>query len=1571
MSSLHEPLEKRGEKRKFSRSSSTASGSSQEVNVTVSQPQTGESEQQDIASGLELHYDQSAATNVTSQGESLQQHTSYSTPAAVLQSEIAKAPVTPPESIWNDAYDSLAAKEPRLVQAYEMILSFRLSRETADSVDLTTKQNIIERGNVLVRREQMWRLIQDGLEKTTREANAKGKTGISMQVVDATQRLVANAIRDAPQAALPWVVVSISLEMMMNLVLQARFSRDGIEYIANTIQWYWEQAACLFDSQEGDGDKTSLYSAFIDLYEQIMQFQMSSICGCYRNRGFVLLRDDLKLDDGEEMFKSIRETDDVLREKINAFLGLKSDSQVLNHDTNVQERYHLTKKDQQFLRHLRITDPRADRVRIENSQGGLLQESYRWILENPQFKAWRNIDENHLLWLRGDPGVGKTMLLCGLAQELMQQPAPCLVTFFFCQAAIPTTNNHVAVLRGLMWLLAEQRPSLISHIRKVYDVDGMSVFNQGNAWSTLSNIFRNMLADDDLPPVCIIIDALDECTTGVTEFLDFIQEASSLPNVKWVVSSRNGTDVEEKMNQGMSLSLEINDTLVKAAVDAYISQKVSQIPIIRQKHELMGEVCRRMEEKANGSFLWVAIVIQAIRSRSRSDCDGISEILDLLDKMPKDLPKLYETMLQRIFQLEGRDPELCRAILATVTLTHRPLHLDELSCLVGFEGNVKGLVNVCGSFLTVREDIVYFIHQSAKDYLSGPSPRLIVFPLGEEKIHHDMVTHSLDAMTRTLQEDIYRLGHLGILIDEISPPDPNPLRRTLYSCTYWVAHICEIASRRDKGLLDDEKVLGFFKTHLLHWLEALSLTRNLPSNIGHIKRLSELLKVDQARLAHRQQTPARDELQAFLRDASRFMQYNAYIMESAPLQIYVSALLFSPTESLVRTCFDGKLSAWIFMSPDAGRVWSPCLQVIEADDGDIMDSSGTNLSICHRNSREVEIWDVATGRQSQILSHSETVKHVKFLRGSGRILTFTERLACSWDAVSGAIISVSSIHDLHLDWPASVSDDGRLVASRMRGGVQICDLVEGTVEKKTLRGRESEGQLRWSNNARFLACGGIIMRNLGAATGGMKKMKLRDAFPLNPWMATFSSDSRLVAMADKRAVAIWDLDSREKMFTLQATNVEKFSLVEFSPDGGLIAASCTLGFVVAGGANAVMVWDTATGQMQHQLSWGATKFTRGLRWLDDMRALAVARWKTAGVYDLSERTFWSSEGHDGAFHYPFHQLICSGDLTRVAVIFHGGIHIWDTTTGRRIQTLRGFGQQTGRYVFSPDGRSLQGYWVYGGCEWDVASGREILIPCGRSMQPAALSAQVTTSLREWSSSDLALKLRIRREGTFVSLLCLSKNAEYLVLMLTEAQFEIWSVVTGEMVWATGDDGSWARGDEDDVCKPCGEPYFSRISIAVSDDGERVVFTKPRQQRMWVLARGKERISLRMCCGNFEPCFDVRLPYLLTQCGSVHLDKLIARANHLQSAHDYQFLTEGYGLNHDGSWVTWNGRNILWLPPGYRLRHKRLLTRTCFVLEMHDSAEPGIIRFSGPPPFRLGYEAAASTGRCVDVTLDSR
>lgn len=57
--------------------------------------------------------------------------------------------------------------------------------------------------------------------------------------------------------------------------------------------------------------------------------------------------------------------------------------------------------------------------------------------------------------------------------------------------------------------------------------------------------------------------------------------------------------------------------------------------------------------------------------------------------------------------------------------------------LEGASNDLKALeeiVGLCSSFLTIRNDIIYFVHQSAKDYLVEKASAHI-FPHGMRKTH--------------------------------------------------------------------------------------------------------------------------------------------------------------------------------------------------------------------------------------------------------------------------------------------------------------------------------------------------------------------------------------------------------------------------------------------------------------------------------------------------------------------------------------------------------------------------------------------------------------------------------------------------------------------------------------------------------------------------------------------------------------------------------------------------------------------------------------------------------------------
>jgi hypothetical protein len=189
------------------------------------------------------------------------------------------------------------------------------------------------------------------------------------------------------------------------------------------------------------------------------------------------------------------------------------------------------------------------------------------------------------------------MLLCGIVNEmspltkLRDDEATTLLSCFFCQATDKRINNATAVLRGLIYLLIDQQPSLVSHVRKKYDHGVERPFEGVNSWVALSIVFENILQDPSLKSAYLIIDALDECETDLPQLLKLVVE--STPRVKWIVSSRNKPDMEARLRLNsaqMMLSLELNSEHVSRAVELFIDYKVSKLPLIMDDSELQETV---------------------------------------------------------------------------------------------------------------------------------------------------------------------------------------------------------------------------------------------------------------------------------------------------------------------------------------------------------------------------------------------------------------------------------------------------------------------------------------------------------------------------------------------------------------------------------------------------------------------------------------------------------------------------------------------------------------------------------------------------------------------------------------------------------------------------------------------------------------------------------------------------------------------------------------------------------------------------------------------------------------------
>ncbi|KXJ87265.1 hypothetical protein Micbo1qcDRAFT_216290 [Microdochium bolleyi] len=839
----------------------------------------------------------------------------------------------------------------------------------------------------------------------------------------------------------------------------------------------------------------------------------------------------------------------------------------------------------QCVADLRITNPRDDKTRIEDTKGGLLADSFAWVFENGQFCQWRDTGsrEQSLLWVRGDPGKGKTMLLCGIINHLegtRPRGTKRLLAYFLCQATDEHINSATAVVRGLVLMLLEQDPHLLSHVEKKYETSGKALFTDRNAWYALCKILLDMLQDTRHEEVWLVVDALDECITGLAQLLALIAQTSTPGyRVKWLVSSRNVPNIEEKLDPVADrLSLEVNASSVAEAVRSYIDYKVRWLEAKkRYKSETTEGIREHLLSRADGTFLWVALVCQELDNTPRW------KALQRAQSTPTGLDALYDQML-RLTQA-GEDHALSIKALDFAATAFVPLSLAEYTVLLeeceGLEDDLESLNDIiksCGSFLTVRNDTVYFVHQSAKDFLVRKQSQVTSFN-SQATIHGQMFEKSINALSQILIQDNYNLGNPRMSLALIDPPARDPLRAVRYACCYWINHLLVVDddARRDHDMTADR----FLRTKSLCWFEALSLIGRLPVGKVGLQALSE--------------SHGSCQVRDIARDAFRVLQRFEKGIQQYPLQVYASTLLFSPRSSLVRQAHTHVEPTWVRCLMNLEEIWSPSILSIEVFKfpGDLAYSPDGRYILSGSRDDAIELRNAASGVRELQLNGSKGV----FTPDGQSVIKAHEELVEIWDASEIRLKSVFHGHESPIS-ALIFSVDGRYLATSDRAGViKIWDLGSG-ICGTSLKTRPDENlgvalspdaqriavatwwqlevwdtrpkqavELTPSDGVGFISClafssdgqsivtgsyqGSLFLSDV--ATGRRKRLRARDDFPVRS--VGFSPDGQHIVSVSKAGfIGIWNTQTgrRDKAFHYATHSPD--SMAVFSTTGNHVIA---------------------------------------------------------------------------------------------------------------------------------------------------------------------------------------------------------------------------------------------------------------------------------------------------------------------------------------------------------------------------------------------------------------------------------
>ena len=501
-----------------------------------------------------------------------------------------------------------------------------------------------------------------------------------------------------------------------------------------------------------------------------------------------------------------------------------------------------------------MTNPATDKLRIESSKGPLLEDASRWILDTAEFQAWRDPgNATSLLWIYGGPGTGKTMLLCGILDELRKHEAAAgnNLAFFFCERGNERSSGAEAVMRGLLFMLATdpRRRSVIKLIREKYDDAGPAMFDGPSVWWSLCDILARALREVDLSRkggqgvTYLVIDALDECEVRLEYLLALMAETASVAEkrVKWLVTSRGRESIGRGLRvsrAGPRIGVDLNDHAIEVsrAVETYIRRCAAQLAETEQEDD---EIYRQIraglqQRKVNGAFLHVMLAARELSAVERSRRP------EKLDKLAVDVKGLYRQAEERIRDLDETEGvgDFCRRALSAVAVARRPLSKQELFALAGLDslpsGQVKAVIDLCRSFFVVGEGRANWVHESAREYFQQDS---LLFATSLKTEHHRLFVACLRVMRTLLWRGTYDLSHTD------RRTHAQQLAATEYACDNWIEHLVA-GGQHDHETRDDGALFGFLKRGFLCWLEYLALAGNMRGTLSSWANLVGFLEVN-------------------------------------------------------------------------------------------------------------------------------------------------------------------------------------------------------------------------------------------------------------------------------------------------------------------------------------------------------------------------------------------------------------------------------------------------------------------------------------------------------------------------------------------------------------------------------------------------------------------------------------------------------------------------------------------------------------------------------------------------------
>ncbi|KAL5341946.1 hypothetical protein BJX70DRAFT_11388 [Aspergillus crustosus] len=628
---------------------------------------------------------------------------------------------------------------------------------------------------------------------------------------------------------------------------------------------------------------------------------------------------------------------------------------------------------------------------LENTRVALLKDVEHWATTK---------DSQPVFWLQGIAGTGKTTIAKTIARTFSENSS-LAASFFFSRGAgdrgnatklIGTLIHQLCTRSTLEHSLRTELQTIIHQtIRATPDITTKAY---GEQWE---HLFMRplMMLQCRFPTlrwkhILVVIDALDECDPVqdiglIIELLVQTRQFYSIP-IRFFLTGRPEVAVSYHIQR------------IKGNVDCIvlhnIERSVVECDILTLVRHQFGQISEKLQyspgwpsseqiliivSRARGLFIYAATVCRVIGSSHSKHL--LRQFLVDDKRASSHLAHMYNLIIAQglgrtdtdfvevtipffrliIGSLAALVDNLSINVLHMLLTSHPPPAAEPKSLVEDLDPDtVKDTLRQFSSVLDIpdnRDLPVRIFHPSFREYLfSSRAQGVEHSQLQPSDVHEHLLCCCFAILHTDLRKDICRLVDPsansatvdGANLAQYLPPHAQ------YACKYWISHMESLSGAVLQSIIaDDGPFDKFCGAKILYWLEAMSLLRMIPVTIQTVAKLLPLFSNNEI--------IGRSTL--VLRDTFSFLVNNRVIIEQSPLQIYCSALLFSPSRSLLRDIFANEIPNWLSERPDVSEYW-PISVTMDASAGEAraidLSADGTLLVSAH-SEPVICVWDVATG----------------------------------------------------------------------------------------------------------------------------------------------------------------------------------------------------------------------------------------------------------------------------------------------------------------------------------------------------------------------------------------------------------------------------------------------------------------------------------------------------------------------------------------------------------------------------------------------------------------------------------